>query len=188
MKKKQKNLYKFIVILTILISTYVIVAYFLTIFPFNGAEEVKKTDLPLETVQHQPRQSPSDKKDHHAVLGAAAENAKKPVQNDGIDPNQLPSITGAVNNKSIDRQHQILIIRVTIDQFLASAGKCELILTNQQQTLTEKADTVDNPSSTTCQGFDVPLQKLNSGKWLIKIKINSNDGKMGEIDGGEIEL
>ena len=55
-----------------------------------------------------------------------------------------------------------------------STGVCTLILTKGADTVTRKANTQSLPSTSTCQGFDVPTSELSSGTWMATIQYESN--------------
>lgn len=99
---------------------------------------------------------------------------EKDIQPDyeGSNPNTSASLTGAINYKSVSGGN--LVIRTTINQLLTS-GTCTLTLTNGSKTVTRSANIAQNPSSSTCQGFDVPTSELGSGTWSISIAIASGD-------------
>ena len=110
--------------------------------------------------------------------------SKTPTKYEGEDANKMSTITGFINYKgTVD---DILKIRVTIDQFFESTGTCDLILSSGDKTYTKTVKTLDNPSSATCDGFDVPVSELAPGTWSISISIIA-DGKSGIIT-GEVTL
>jgi len=91
------------------------------------------------------------------------------------------AITGVINFAAVTGSN--LTIRATINQSLSS-GTCTLTLTraSDSKSITQTANVVANPSSTTCAGFDVPTDQLGSGSWAINLRVN-NDGKTGTITG-----
>ncbi len=112
------------------------------------------------------------------------ENPKKQVpkqyegQGDDEDSNtNTDQITGFINSKEVSNGN--FSIRLTINQLLGS-GTCTLTMTNQK-TVTKTAEIVQNPSSSSCKGFDVPVGELGPGEWSIKINIKSGD-KTGVIE------
>ncbi len=112
------------------------------------------------------------------------ENPKKQVpkqyegQGDDEDSNtSSDQITGFINSKEVSNDN--FSLRLTINQLLGS-GTCTLTMTNQK-TVTKTAEIVQNPSSSSCKGFDVPVSELGSGEWSIKINIKSGD-KTGVIE------
>lgn len=68
-----------------------------------------------------------------------------------------------------------LQVRVTIDRVLSS-GTCSLTLTGASgTTVSRTAELAANPSSSTCQGFNIPVAELSSGKWTIMLDVSSGD-------------
>lgn len=110
-----------------------------------------------------------------------AETGKKqtPSQYDGEDPNDSEEITGYISYAAINYDH--LSIRLTINQYLSS-GTCNLTMTSGGTTVTRSADIDASASTSTCQGFDIPLSDLPSGAWQITVRITA-DGKSGTITG-----
>ena len=106
---------------------------------------------------------------------------KTPEQASGEDPNTLDEITGFVSYSAVNDDH--LSIRLTINQFFESTGTCELTLSKDGVSKTYTAQTFNNPSYSTCQGFDVPLSDLSDGHWDVSVKVTA-DGKQGTITGG----
>lgn len=112
---------------------------------------------------------------------------KTPVQYEGTSPNRNDSLTGSITFASAN--NDTLQIRTNIDQLLES-GTCQLNITGPNgQTYTSSTSIVTNPSSSTCSGFDVPLNQLGAnsgGKWNLVINLSSGD-KAGTIT-GEVNL
>ena len=73
------------------------------------------------------------------------------------------------------------MIRTTINQSLSS-GTCNLSISNGSKTVTRSGQITPNPSSSTCEGFDIPTSELGSGNWTITIKVTSGD-RSGELKG-----
>lgn len=104
--------------------------------------------------------------------------SKTPPKYEGPDPNTLDKITGSLTHVSVNSDN--LVIRANIDQTIS--GECKLTLSNSNKTVIKTAPTVNNPSSSSCQGFDVPVSELGSGNWQIKIVVTANH-KTGTISG-----
>ena len=106
------------------------------------------------------------------------ENKNQP----GSDPAQAPQPIENSNKKSVhaeitaaNQDESLLHIR-TLIQTVASNGMCSLTMTGPQgKTYTSTAVVQPLPSSSTCRGFDVPLEKLSSGSWAIKVDFNNDD-------------
>lgn len=76
-----------------------------------------------------------------------------------------------------------LTIRVTINQLLKETGTCILSLASTSgKTVSRTVNTVDNPSSATCQGFDIPLSEVPVGEYQINIEVKTTRQK-GNIKG-----
>ena len=108
---------------------------------------------------------------------------KTPIQYEGENPNNLGELTGIISYSDVINNS--LAIRITIDQFL-NDGICELTLNSGSQNIVKTSNIVANPSSSSCEGFDIPLTELSSGHWNIKVTFSSNN-KTGEAT-GEIDL
>ena len=112
---------------------------------------------------------------------AAGRTPKTPEKYEGQDVNKLEKLTGAItySAKTTDKYR----IRVNIDQFLKLPGTCMLSVISAGKVMyTDHVNIVSNPSSGSCEGFDIPLTKLSPGEYDIKIEINANQ-KTGIIEG-----
>lgn len=98
---------------------------------------------------------------------------------EGKDPNESHGLTGVITYTGVVDGK--LMIRTTINQTLGS-GACRLTLSSGSKTVTRDSGIVPNPSSSTCEGFDIPTTELGSGKWNITITITS-DNRSGELKG-----
>lgn len=113
----------------------------------------------------------TDKTDDKTTPTTPGEDGKEtPKQYEGDNPNTDKSLTGIINYKSVADGN--LTLRVTIDQSLTS-GTCSLKLTSTGKMVTRSAPVITNPSSSTCEGFSVPVSELSSGQWAIEITVTS---------------
>lgn len=106
---------------------------------------------------------------------------KTPVKYDGDDPNTLDSLTGSITYTGVTGNK--LIIRMSINQYLGS-GVCSLTLGDYSSTV----NITPSASTSTCEGFDIPISDLGnlSGKVNFTINLQSGD-KTGTIT-GEVSL
>ena len=112
------------------------------------------------------------------------EDSKKVKQYEGVNPNKAEELSGVVTYAGV--VDGTLMIRANIDQYLGS-GDCKLnILSGETVVLEEVANIASSASTSTCEGFDIPANKLRSGNYKIKISIDSG-GKTGTIN-GEISI
>lgn len=112
---------------------------------------------------------------------AAGRTPKTPEKYEGQDVNKLEKLTGAItySAKITDKYR----IRVNIDQFLKLPGTCMLSVISAGKVMyIDYVNIVSNPSSGSCDGFDIPLTKLSPGEYNIKIEVNANQ-KTGIIEG-----
>lgn len=112
---------------------------------------------------------------------AAGRTPKTPEKYEGQDVDKLEKLTGAItySAKTTDKYR----IRVNIDQFLKLPGTCMLSVISAGKVMyTDYVNIVSNPSSGSCEGFDIPLTKLSPGEYNIKIEVNANQ-KTGIIEG-----
>lgn len=112
---------------------------------------------------------------------AAGRTPKTPEKYEGQDVNQLEKLTGTITYSA--KAANIYRIRVNIDQFLKLPGTCKLTVFSAGKVVyTDSVSVISNPSSGSCEGFDIPLTKLSPGEYNIKIEINANQ-KTGIIEG-----
>lgn len=109
----------------------------------------------------------------------------KTEQYDGENPNEMEVLTGAITFARVSGDN--LLIRNNIDQYLES-GTCELFLSKEGEIIYNNvANIAGNVSTSTCEGFDVPVSELG-GSGAITIKINLDSGEKTGIIWGEIEI
>ena len=112
---------------------------------------------------------------------AAGRTPKTPEKYEGQDVHQLEKLTGTItySAKTTDKYR----ILVNIDQFLKLPGTCMLsVISAGKVVYNDYVNIISNPSSGSCEGFDIPLTKLSPGEYNIKIEVNANQ-KTGIIEG-----
>lgn len=103
---------------------------------------------------------------------------KKVVQYEGENPNKAAELSGVVTYAGVVGEN--LMIRTNIDQFLGE-GTCSLTISRDGATIySETVAIVAEASTSTCQGFDVPLAALGNGAAQININLSSG-GKTGAL-------
>lgn len=109
---------------------------------------------------------------------------KRVKQYEGEDPNKAEELSGAVTYAGV--KNGTLMVGVNIDQFLAD-GSCELSLVRGNNVVyTDSVDIVADVSTSSCDGFSVPVSGLGSGATEIIVKLSAN-GKTGAIR-GEVDI
>lgn len=106
-------------------------------------------------------------------------------QYDGANPNTSNGVTGVITYAGVS--DGVLVVRVNIDQYL-SGGSCALALAQDGASLYEETvKVVDLAATSTCEGFNVPVTKINrSGEVGIRIMVTSGE-KSGIIE-SEVNL
>lgn len=75
---------------------------------------------------------------------------------------------------AVNQNSSILQIRTLIG-IIDSTGTCTLTMTSEgQSTITKTANTQPLASTSTCQGFDIPMSELSVGTWHIVIDYTSD--------------
>lgn len=109
---------------------------------------------------------------------------KRIKQYEGDDPNKADELSGAVTYAGV--KDGILIIGMNIDQYLSS-GNCSLsLMRDGNEVYSAKASIMAEVSTSTCDGFNVPVDSLGNGTTEIIIKLSSGE-KTGTIR-GEVNL
>ena len=143
-------------------------------------EEQKESFPEASQEEGKPEEKKEEKKTEEKTENLEQTEETKSTQNfDGEDPNKKTELTGVITTARVSDNN--LIIRVEIDQFLTS-GTCDLNLSKEEKTYSENVSIFADASTSTCEGFNVPVSKLENGNWKIKIKLSSND-KAGQIEG-----
>lgn len=177
-RKNKKCLYWGIILILFVAAAIIVYLVWDSYFRDKKSEEANIVN---------PTTSQTEKKIQENVNQEAEDAPDKPktVQYDGEDPNVLEELSGVVTYAGVTGQ--VLMIRVNIDQYLES-GECRLELKRGGATIYESvASIVQNASTATCEGFDVPVNDLGFGG-DVEIVVNVNtDGKSGVIN-GEVSL
>ena len=148
---------------------------------FNKPEEIRQTSTSVAQ-----EQGPSEKIVNSLPASTQGEpkpqdyQEKQPVtQFSGEDPNNGGGISGAITYTGIS--NDTLIIRVNLDQYIRE-GNCILTVSGAQTNYTEAARVMDSASTSTCEGFNVPLSFIKDKAVNIIIEVKSDD-KSGVIKG-----
>ena len=139
-------------------------------------KDEEKTD---PTSQSQNVQTTQESQKTTSQESTEEKDPKAPVQYEGENPNSKSELSGVISSTRVADGK--LTILTNIDQFLSS-GTCELTLSSGDKTFTESANIITMVSTSTCDGFDIPISNLSAGTWQINIKLTSGD-KQGNITG-----
>ncbi len=116
---------------------------------------------------------------NEAKINEQGEKQKVP-QYEGDDPNDSENLTGTISYAGVNGEKWM--VRVNINQYLTE-GQCELnVYQGETVVYNNTANIVGVASTSTCEGFDVPVSRLPKGVLNIKINISAG-GKTGVIEG-----
>lgn len=175
--KKQKTLWIILIIISIL-AIYLASAKYFAFFPFASNQPKSNVDSPTKLKTEQtPEKTTPDKAEQPDQSPEREIEKDLPTQYEGEDPNSSTNLTGTITYKAVSDGQ--LVLRTNINQSLGS-GSCVLKLTHSSsgRVVTKQVNIIANPSSATCEGFNVATSELGSGLWNINIRISSS-GKTG---------
>ncbi|MBQ6461352.1 hypothetical protein IJJ36_02905 [Candidatus Saccharibacteria bacterium] len=167
----------------ILFLMLIILAGVVCFFVWDGYFRDKGTDAPKETGNFSEEVVQTTEKETSEKTAEVIEK-EEIKQYEGEDPNEANDLTGVVTYAGVVGDE--LVIRVNIDQYLAS-GSCELsLLQDGAVVYSDTVEIIDSASTATCAGFNVPVSSLNDGEIGIRIELDAN-GKKGMI-AGEVRI
>lgn len=179
----QPRSHKKTITITAAIAGAILVAVLLWYYAFSSRDS---NNDPSSTAS-QNNETTNGKKDGQKIDTKSSENGtgeqsvphekekELPQLYEGDNVNNSNGLTGVITAKSVMGDN--LVIRNTIDQ-MVSGGTCELTLTSDSKTVIRSAEIIQNPSSSACAGFDIPVAELSQGTWSIEIKVSSGDKAM----------
>ena len=177
-KKSAHRFLKIFLALLLLAAAALAVWYFYFRHPDTPATPDPTQPQPQSQIQ--PQTNPPEVSTETNPTPETSDDPKHQTQNEGSDPNQSKTLTGVLTRADVANNK--LILRVNIDQYL-SGGSCSLKLTNAAgKSYEDSANIIDSASTSTCEGFDAPVEKLEKGSWSLSIKLTSGD-KEGTISG-----
>ncbi len=175
-RRKNRGLKKWLPFLLFLIL--LIVALVVLSFVWDGYFKDDKKDEPeIEVIvdgKDEDNKKESDPEEE--VL-----KKEETVLYEGEDPNIAEELTGVITYADVNSGS--LMIRINIDQYLEN-GSCSLDLMKSENVsiYSDTANIVSSASTATCEGFNVPLNSIESGDYQIIIRLSSG-GKVGTIRG-----
>lgn len=155
----------------------VVFAYFNKLGPFASKVSTESSDINFGPATDDEIKAGQDTKQQTVDQDEAKANS-------GSDPSPAPTPDPAGGKSTVsmsitksDSSNGTLIIRTSI-QTVSSAGTCTLSMTGPNgKTYTASSKVQALPSSSTCQGFDLPLSSLSSGSWKIVINFENDTVK-----------
>ncbi|MBR3230847.1 hypothetical protein IKF73_02370 [Candidatus Saccharibacteria bacterium] len=163
----------------ILVVAALVVVYLVWVNYFKDEQKIDEGEEEVVMVE--------EKQPEEVIDEGQAEVVEKPetVQYEGEDPNVAEELSGVVTYAGVTGEK--LMIRVNINQYLSS-GTCELrlLLEDDVVVYSDTAGIVSAATTSTCEGFDVPVAGWGAGKYAIIINMTAGE-KTGVIN-GEVKL
>ena len=180
-KRKTKNTPQKIIRIGLVLLVIVLLLFAVKEIINKNTEENKTQSTETSSQKEKNTEKKEEKEESEEKEGDQSENEEKQTikSYDGEDPNKQAELTGTITTARVLDEE--LIIRIEIDQFLIS-GTCEQTLTKGEKKYSEKTNILADASTSTCEGFNVPINSLEGGVWKIEIRVFSGE-KTGEIKG-----
>lgn len=184
-QKKNRFTKKKLIITTAVILSLILglVGYFL----LSANQSAEKPESNQK--RHSSNQTSSSSENPTSSTSQADSAANAPVSREeekeislpyeGESVNEAQSLSGAITYNGVSGDN--LVIRTSINQYL-STGTCALSITNGSRTITRTSNIIANPSSSACEGFDIPTSEVGSGSWDISVTLSSGD-RSGTLTG-----
>ena len=174
-RKRRKSWISWLFIVFLLVAACVVV-YLVWDNYFNDNKEQEQTETEVIDVNNKPIENKPEE-----IKEPEINEKEEIIQYDGDNPNKAELLSGVVTYAGVSGDK--LIIRVNINQFL-SQGSCDLrlIFENDVNVYSAKSNITDSASTSTCEGFDVPITGFKKGNYNIYINLTSGE-KTGTING-----
>ena len=172
-RRRNKRWISWLIVLVLLITASV-VCYLVWDNYFNDKKDVDLSKPKIiEELEEEADITEEDK--------VVEEDDKKVKQYEGEDPNKTEELSGVITFAGVVDEK--VIIRANIDQYL-NEGTCKLNLIGNGGVVAyeDSANVMSSASTATCEGFDMPLNRINDGDYRIVIEIKANE-KTGTIEG-----
>ena len=165
--KHKKNKISYI-IGAILIALIAVAYYFFFYTPKQSGTDNKTNNTPATDV-NKSRSSSNDSNTN--PVDKTPKQFDLPKNTDSVsETNNLGVIVNTLTDEST------LYVRTTISELLGE-GSCKLTLTNKTtlKTIVLTSGIVTSASSSSCDGWNIPLNTLYSGTWQTNVVVNSGD-------------
>ena len=182
---KQKNIPKKIIIATALVG-FLLLSSIVYVYAFDGSifGWSKQSN---NTVNDQSIEEATDdqKQTGEQIKEGSIENQDTDTKPSGVDAPTPPvkQDTGksvvSVSISAANQTQSSLQIRTGIG-VVTSSGTCTLNLSQVGKVITRTSNVQALPSTSTCEGFDIPLSELPTGKWTIDL-LFENDTLTGSV-------
>lgn len=181
MNLKHKRTFKKPLLITVAIIILIGITFCLYVYVFKGPiPDWKKS--PVTQVNTVNYDKPSKEQ---SEAGDNIENDNKSNNPSQVGSDRAPQPSGTSQDKgktpvtitSSGQNGNTAQIRSLISA-VVNTGTCTLTMTKQAQTVIKTSPIQSLPSSTTCQGFDIPISELSPGTWKVEL-VFENDTLKG---------
>lgn len=180
MSKRKRNFrwVKWLLFLLLIAGTVAVVI--LVKNNYFDKKDDQNTSQAVETNKTDDKKSEEKSEEKNEQKEEAKTQEQKAPQYEGESPNKSETLTGLITYADVKDGE--LIIRVNIDQFLQS-GNCNLTLSRNGATYYSRSvGIVESVTTSTCDGFNIPISGFPSGNLQVEINLDS-EGKSGKIEG-----
>lgn len=170
---------KWIGVLMFLILAVVAVVMVVLVKNNLFGDKAEKNNSHTDTSVEQNKDEKKDDNKPNDQKADSKEEVKVP-QYEGESPNKSETLTGLITYADVSGED--LVVRVNIDQFLQE-GNCSLsVIKNGANLYSETVAIQESVSTSTCDGFKIPVSRLSKGDLQIEILLESGD-RNGKITG-----
>jgi len=113
------------------------------------------------------------KKVKDETVNSSSDQSPKTSPKNEAENSPTPTSQVGVTITAANQNGQTLQIR-TLVETVSSSGTCNLQLSKGSQTITKTAGLQALASTSTCKGFDVPVNELSPGLWALKVTYTNN--------------
>lgn len=162
--KPYKRAVSVLLLVVLCVAVWLGIAFVKHAWPFNlgSSDSVTK---PTNTVNYSPA-SDAQAKEGAATKERVAENSKSD------SPTEAQSTSPVIEITSTNISDDTYYIR-TLIHTVTNSGTCTLRMVGpQQQSYSASSGVQSMATTSTCQGFNVPLKSLTSGSWKISIEFS----------------
>lgn len=182
MAKRRKHNKKWVsrLLFLVLLAAAMVVCYFVWDGYFkDSGKKPKEDEKVVEVIQQTEKVDETESEEETKKI-----EKEEIVQYDGGNPNEAENLTGAITY--LGASGNDLVVRVNIDQYLTS-GSCEInVISGGEVLYTDLVSIIDSAATSTCEGFNVPMSSLSSGK--VRVDINLSSGEKTGMISGEVEI
>ena len=164
--KSSSNKKRYIIVAATIVALISVGAFTYSQFSGNDEKEQTEKKVNYDSPKQEQVQAGNDKK------------------SEIVKQDSTPSQPTAALNLSVTASQQngeTVQIRTLIDNVVAS-GTCQIELTQRSKKVSKSVPLQALPSSSTCQGFDIPTSELGAGLWEFSITATS-DSASGNVNG-----